>query len=314
MGDANTGKGYGYYIYSMFPEQQKNIVVKESNADILARDGFEKVFERFLNAEPPELKELRKAEEVARQKWKASDSKADYIAYTKAREKVENYGDELELTPASELTSTPDTTPFEKLLTSQESNIEKKEEPQKEKTFESLLNKLNTTQEEEPRRNAFNREVIQEDEQPLSRNAFNREVIEEDAQRIQRTQAPDFLEAYKNAIETNSTNTKNEDIAAVYKPSVPPVETWIEKLDKDALLNKNKPIPKTIPYRRGTGLGDHMGADASNVIDALGRRGISQEEEQPIGAFGRGTSQEEEQPIDAFNGRRNGFDPFEYYA
>ena len=174
-------------------------------------------------------------------------------------------------------------------------------------------------------RNAFNEYVPQEEEQwgRGSRNAFNEYVSQEEVptrggrdafgpsekenvQAAPKTKVNDFLEAYKEVIERDlgsiTTNNKNEDIAAVYKPSVPPVETWIEKLDKDALLNKNKPIPTTIPYRRGTGLGDHMGADASEQqggrgsMNAFGEY-VPQEEEQPrrgsMNAFGEYMPQEE---------------------
>ena len=139
-------------------------------------------------------------------------------------------------------------------------------------------------------RNAFN-EYVPQEEVPTrgGRDTFSASE-KENVQDAPKTKANDFLEAYKGVIETNTTNNKNEDIAAVYKPSVPPVETWIEKLDKDALLNKNKPIPTTIPYRRGTGLGDHMGADASEEQWGRGLRNafneyVPQEEEQ----WGRGS-------------------------
>jgi hypothetical protein len=375
MGDANTGRGYGYTTYSLPLELQKSIVAKESNADILARDGFEKVFERFLNAEPPELKTLRTSLQVAGQRSDASRRPEDIAAYNQILQKVTNYDTAPTITPYPSPTPTPDTTPFEKLITGQGSNAEEKEEPKKEKAFESLLNKLNKAQEqEEPtryprdrgimlqedeqpiRRDAFDRGtstfgdytpeeptryprdrgMFQEDEQPIRRDAFgdytpqeqdqSRDAFgrisaltsneEEAVQPIPKTKAPDFLEAYKNAIETNSTNNKNEDIAAVYKPSTPTTETWMEKLEKDYERNKNKPVPTNIPYRRGTGLGDHMGADASEVIDAFGRGIMLQEEEEPTRyPRDRGIMlQEDEQPMDAFGRRRIGFDPSEYYA
>jgi len=360
MGDANTGRGYGYTTYSLPLELQKSIVAKESNADILARDGFEKVFERFLNAEPPELKTLRTSLDVARQRSDASRRPEDIAAYNQILQKVTNYDTAPTITPYPSPTPTPDTTPFEKLITGQGSNAEEKEEPKKEKAFESLLNKLNKAQEqEEPRRDARgniipqeeeeeptryprDRGMFQEDEQPIRRDAFDRGTStfgdytpqeqdqsrdafgrisaltsneEEAVQPIPKTKAPDFLEAYKNAIETKSTNNKNEDIAAVYKPSTPTTETWMEKLEKDYERNKNKPVPTNIPYRRGTGLGDHMGADASEVIDAFGRGRMAQEQEEPTSyPSGRGMPQEDEQPMDAFGRRRIGFDPSEYYA
>jgi hypothetical protein len=356
MGDANTGRGYGYALYSLPLERQKSIVAQESNADVLARDGFEKVFERFLNAEPPELKTLRTSLDVARQRSDASRRPEDIAVYNQALQKVKNYETALKITSYPPPTPTPDIKPFEKLITSQESNAEEKEEPKKEKAFESLLNKLNKAQEqEEPRRDARGniipqeeeeptryprgRGMLQEDEEPIRRDAFGRGTStfgdytpqeqdqprdafgrisaltsneEETVQPIPKTKAPDFLEAYKNAIETNSTNNKNEDIAAVYKPSTPTTETWMEKLEKDYERNKNKPVPTNIPYRRGTGLGDHMGADASETIDAFGR-GMLQEEPTRYPS-GRGMFQEDEQPIDAFGRRRSGFDPSEYYA
>jgi len=390
MGDANTGRGYGYTTYSLPLELQKSIVAKESNADILARDGFEKVFERFLNAEPPELKARRAASNAAEEKNQLSmkgyekyapkdfdysrsftsggstytpgydivtpltnQQKEDSEAYSKAFKYLNEFDDGGSYWDS---TPTPDIKPFEKLITSQESNAEEKEEPKKEKAFESLLNKLNKAQEqEEPRRDARGniipqeeeeptryprgRGMLQEDEEPIRRDAFGRGTStfgdytpqeqdqprdafgrisaltsneEETVQPIPKTKAPDFLEAYKNAIETNSTNNKNEDIAAVYKPSTPTTETWMEKLEKDYERNKNKPVPTNIPYRRGTGLGDHMGADASETIDAFGR-GMLQEEPTRYPS-GRGMFQEDEQPIDAFGRRRSGFDPSEYYA
>ena len=39
-GDANTGTRYGYLIYALTPEQQKKIILEESDPDILKRDGF----------------------------------------------------------------------------------------------------------------------------------------------------------------------------------------------------------------------------------------------------------------------------------
>jgi len=395
MGDANTGRGYGYTTYSLPLELQKSIVAKESNADILARDGFEKVFERFLNAEPPALKTLRETYKVADEKEKASWK--DYDPYKVRPEGMLDVSRRVDydgggsFTPAFENpyvlptaqqiadreasskafkdlnafndggsypspTPTPDIKPFEKLITGQGSNAEEKEEPKKEKAFESLLNKLNKAQEqeeprrdergniipqeeEEPTRYPRDRGMFQEDEQPIRRDAFDRGTStfgdytpqeqnqsrdafgrisalnsneEEAVQPIPKTKAPDFLEAYKNSIETNSTNNKNEDIAAVYKPSTPTTETWMEKLEKDYERNKNKPVPTNIPYRRGTGLGDHMGADASEVIDAFGR-GMLQEEPTSYPS-GRGMLQEDEQPVDGFGRRRSGFDPSEYYA
>ena len=73
-GDAETGTRYGYgpSIYNLTPEQQKKIILEESDPDILKRDGFEKVFERFLNAEPPNYKALRVARKEASDKEKAS--------------------------------------------------------------------------------------------------------------------------------------------------------------------------------------------------------------------------------------------------
>jgi hypothetical protein len=72
MGDANTGTGYGYLLYALTPELQKKYITEESDPDILKRDGFEKVFERFLNAEPPNYKALRVANKEASDKEKAS--------------------------------------------------------------------------------------------------------------------------------------------------------------------------------------------------------------------------------------------------
>jgi hypothetical protein len=396
MGDANTGRGYGHLLYGLSPEEQKKYITKQSDPDILKRDGFEKVFERFLNAEPPAYKALREAYKVADEKQKASWKDFDpykvrpegmfdvsrTVYYPGGGYHIPAFENPYVLPTAQQIadreasskafkdlyafndsgsypspTPTPDIKPFEKLITSQESNAEEKEEPKKEKTFEELLNKLNKSQEqEEPRRDARGniipqaeeeeptryprgRGMFQEDEEPIRRDVFGRGTStfgdytpqeqdqprdafgrisalnsneEEAVQPIPKTKAPDFLEAYKNAIETNSTNNKNEDIAAVYKPSTPTTETWMEKLEKDYERNKNKPVPTNIPYRRGTGLGDHMGADASETIDAFGR-GMLQEEPTSYPS-GRGIFQEDEQPIDAFGRRRSGFDPSEYYA
>lgn len=321
MGDPSTGLGYGYALYGMSPEQAKKYIVEDSNPTKLATIGLEKAYQNFLDAEPPELNKRRTALKAAEERAASSKTLEDSIASSKASYFVKDYGSQLKLTPGSSLTTTPNTTDFEKLITNQEPISEEKKQPPKEEVFEKLLNKINTPQKEQPadpfRRGSTYGDYAPQEEQTIDafgrgswgdyapqeeaptrgrRDTFSASE-KENVQDAPKTKANDFLEAYKGVIETNTTNNKNEDIAAVYKPSVPPVETWIEKLDKDALLNKNKPIPTTIPYRRGTGLGDHMGADAS---EQQGGRGS-------MNAFGEYVPQEEEQPR---RGSRNAFNEY----
>ena len=312
MGNPSTGTGYGYATYGMSPELVKKFIVQESNPAALEAVGLENAYQNFLNAEPPELRRQRELLQIADDKAQASKKRADFDAANLARQGVNDYGSELILTPGFSITPTLP---------------EKEKQPQKEDAFQELLNKIsknNTVSrvEEEPlmrgSRNAFGDYTPQEEEPPMrgSRNAFGDYTPqeEENVRTTPQTKANEFLEAYKNQAQTEAINNKNEDIAAVYKPSTPPVETWIEKLDKDALRNKDKPIPTGIPYRRGTGLGDHMGADASEQLrggglgDAFGEYMLQQEEPLRRGsmsAFGDYTPQEEEeQPR---RGSRNAF-------
>jgi len=333
MGNPSTGTGYGYATYGMSPELVKKFIVQESNPAALEAVGLENAYQNFLNAEPPELRRQRELLQIADDKAQASKKRADFDAANLARQGVNDYGSELILTPGFSITPTLP---------------EKEKQPQKEDAFQELLNKIsknNTVsrveeppmrgsrsafgeympQEEEPpmrgSRSAFG-EYMPQEEEPLRRgsgNAFGEYMPqeEENVRTTPQTKANEFLEAYKNQAQTEAINNKNEDIAAVYKPSAPTVETWIEKLDKDALRNKDKPIPTGIPYRRGTGLGDHMGADASEQLrggglgDAFGEYMLQQEEPTRRGsrnAFGEDMPQEEE-PF-----RRGSWNAFGAYA